>query len=434
MLLFRFIPRCMKSLPSCHFSFFYTDRVSVNSLAKGFNQINYMRELNKYIAIFAMLLVSASAFAQIDTLETVYGRKYNDNFNLRYTQAKKAHTELSFGGHCSGGDISSYGADLQFSRVYTLSNLFAWRWGALASAEYADNYGSLADVMGLFGVRFGKSVYIGVDALAGAGQMSFYDESYKNNDVHRYFNSQWRAKIGAQATLGVKISKNLALEVLARYLYAFNNENDRTYNEAEGWTKLPTDYHNDKYSVGANLSWKINSEYQVSGDNCWMAGAYSGYSFTGNKGVIAGAEMYHFKRTGAKGGRVLGFGTEQVFGDESTNMLYGKAGYQILPKGADSPIAIELSVKGGLGEYVKSEEGSSEKGFSMNSNIQTLAVAGKFCAGLNVNCGRVTFKVAGEFGGHAGFETDFVGDTYTGSSSNLCGFDGAVTLGAAISL
>lgn len=384
-----------------------------------------------------MLFMSISAFAQVDTTSTSYGLKLNNNRNLRFTKMEKVHTEVSFGGHVSGGDITSYGVDLQAARVYTPSKSFAWGWGGLVSSEYSEDYGALADILGKVDIRLGsEKINLGIGILAGAGQMSFYDESTNGEDVARYYNSQWRFKVGAQAAVNFQLSKRVALSVFGRYLYAFNGEDNRSYQEAEGWTAAPTEYHTGKWSAGVSLSFTLGSEgTQISGDNCWNGGVYTGYSFEGSEGVILGAEMFHTKRTGAKGARVLGFGAEQVVGDNSTNSVFGKAGYQILPRGAKSPVIFEFGVKAGLGEYAKSEAGKTESGsYSMNSKIQSLGVVGKGYVGVNFHFGRHNIKLAGEAGYHTCFDTSFNGygeasNSYNGNTSRLHGMDAAVTVG-----
>lgn len=392
--------------------------------------------MKKLLSIIAAIIVSISASAQVDTVSTNYGVKVNNNSNLRFEKMEKVHTEVSVGGHVSGGDVTAYGVDLSAARVYTPSKNFAWKVGALVSAEYTKDYGALSDIMGVAGIRVGNNVSFELDALAGAGQMSFYDESTNGeNKSSCYYNSQWRFKVGAQAAVNFKVSKNVSLSVFGRYLYAFNSKGDRTYNEAEGWTAAPTEFHTGKWSVGASLNITLGGNHQVSGDNCWNGGIYTGYSFVGNEGAVLGAEMFHTKRISAKGARVLGFGAEQVFGSEtSTNSVFAKAGYQVLPKGAKSPVVIEFGAKAGLGEYGKSEAGATDTGYSMKSNIQSLGVVGKAYAGVNFHFGRHNIKVAAEAGYHTCFGTSFESSTtnYTGTTGKLHGADLGVTVGYSI--
>ncbi len=385
----------------------------------------------KYILIAILLLASAAAYAT-EPVATSYGHSFG-NRNLRFTEAGKAHTEITVGaryGQAKG--VSSYGGSLQATRVWTPSNWFAGQAGVLVSTVYAGDYGALADVLAVGGVRLGNKVSFGLDALVGTGQMALYDESSNGASIHRYYNSQWRLKLGGQASLNFRLTEVVTLGVFGRYLYTFNDESNRSYQQAEGWEAKPTTFYDNRWSAGVSLTFNIMKESQLSGDNCWTAGAYTGYSFLGNKGWIVGAEMNHFKRVSARGGRVLGFGSEQIIGERrSTNSVFGKAGYQVLPWGAGSPVIFEFGAKAGLGEYVKAGEAWTESGsFYMRSAIQSLGIVGKAYVGVNFHFGRHSIKLGGEAGYHTCFNTSFVGEGYTGEvTTPLHGADASVTLG-----
>lgn len=399
-----------------------------------------MREKNILIAL--MLLVSAAAYAT-EPVATGYGHHFG-NRNLRFTEAERAHTEITIGaryGQAKG--VSSYGGSIQATRVWTPNDWFAGQAGVLVSTVYAGDYGALADVLAVGGIKIGNRVSFGLDALVGTGQMAFYDvwmgtptiiDGVEQRACHRYYNSQWRVKVGGQATLAVRLTEGISLGVFGRYVYAFNNEANRLRNQQlpEGWTAEPTVFYDNRWSAGVSLTFNILKESQLSGDNCWTAGAYTGYSFLGNKGWIAGAEMNHFKRVSARGGRVLGFGSEQIIGERrSTNSVFGKAGYQVLPWGAGSPVIFNVGVKAGVGEYVKAGEAWTESGsFYMKSALQALGVVGKAYVGVNFHFGRHSIKLGGEAGYHTCFNTSFVGDGYTGQvTTPLHGADASVTIG-----
>ncbi len=399
----------------------------------------YMKKIQLIIAFLMAALVSTGAFAQVktDTTSTIYGVKLDNNRNLRFTDAKKVHTEINFGGHYSGGDIEAYGIDLSASRVYTPGKNFAWNVGGQVSADYSSDYGAMVNIFGKIGVRFGNKVSFGVDALAGAGQMSFYDSSTNGKATSKYFNTMWRPAVGAQASLNFQLSKVVGLSIFGRYTHYFNNEDNRSRTEPEGWIAEPTVYHTGKWSLGATLAFTINSEKQVSGDHCWNGAIYSGYSFMGNEGVIAGVEAFHTKRTGAKWARVLGFGTEQTFGKESShNFVFGKFGYQVLPKGSNSPFIVEFGLKAGLGEYIKTEAGQTleNNNYSFTSSIQAPAAVGKAYASVNYHSGRHSLKLGVEGGYHTCFNTTYESQSveYGGSTSKLHGADLAVTFGYAL--
>ncbi len=382
-----------------------------------------------------MLLVSVASFAT-DPIATAYGHHFG-NRNLRFTEAEKVHTEVAVGGHASFGGYISGGAELSATRVYTPTQAFAWRWGGMVGVDYANHYGATSDVLALIGVRLGSTVHVGLDAMAGAGQLSFHDHAWKDEKTHDYYNSLWRFKAGAQLSLGVMVGKQVTLSVWGRYLYAFNNSGNHKVEMPEGWNVTPTQWANNRLAVGLSLSYNIFTETQVSGDNCWQGGAYSGYSFLGNEGWIAGAELLHFNRSGAFGGAVYGLGAYQIFGSDkiTTSHIYGQCGYRILPWGASSIVEFEFGAKAGLGEYSKIERGSTESGdFQMAAAAYTLGVEGGAFIGVNFHFGRHQIKITGNFGGHYNFGTSFTGRAdYSGKSSNGFGLNASLTAGYAFS-
>ena len=395
-----------------------------------------MKKYINIIAIFTVAFVCMSAATASAQISTSYGHRYESR-NLRFTEAEKVHTEVTVGGHAAFGGYSSYGADLQVTRVYTPTKAFGWRWGGLASIDNASDYGATSDVLAILGLRFGNKVYLGIDALAGAGQLAYHDYSWRGEaDFHNRYSSMWRVKAGGQINLGVRLSSKVSLSLYGRYLHAFNSSDKRTIAVSDGWTAEPTEYHTDRFTAGVALSFDINHETRLSGDNCWQGGVYSGYSFSGNEGVVLGAELLHFKRTNARGGAVFGLGSYQIFGDDaSTNAIYGQAGYRVLPKGSRSIVEIELGVKAGLGEYAKKTCSKTEDN-SLQTYADGYAIGAliKAYAGVNFHFGRHQIKLAGDFGGHYNFGADFEGNRgYDGKADNGFGSDAAVTVGYAFS-
>lgn len=393
------------------------------------------RNITTIIALAVLSLVSLSAFGQ-EVETTGYGYRLNQNRNLRFTEAERVHTEITLGArYGSSKGVSSFGGSIQATRVWTPKDNFGYQAGVLVSSVYAGDFGALADILAVGGIRFGNKVYFGLDALVGTGQMALYDESTNGTSCHCYYNSQWRVKVGGQASLNFRLSQKVTLGVFGRYLYSFNDANKRSYQQAEGWTALGTVFYDNRWSAGLSLTFNIMNEKQISGDNCWTGGVYTGYSFLGNEGWVVGAEMNHFKRVSARGGRVLGFGSEQIIGDDmSTNSVFGKAGYQILPWGASSPVVFEFGAKAGIGEYVKAGEASTESGsFYLKSAIQTVGAVGKAYVGINFHFGRHSIKLGAEGGYHTCFNTSFEGEGYTGEvTTPLHGWDASVTLGYTI--
>lgn len=379
-----------------------------------------------------LICVAATASAQVEN--TAYGKRYKNNRNLRMVDSTKVHTELNVGGHYTFGDVEAYGVDVSASRVYTPSNAFAWEFGAQISSEYNENFGAMTDILGQVGVRFGKSFGVEVKGLAGAGQMSYKDISAKDEKNHaEYYNSSWRPVAGGEVALFAAFSEKVSLRVFGRATHYFNSRSDRSYEEAQGWQHEPTEFNLNKVAVGATLTVKVGGNHQISGDNNWNGGVYTGYSFGKNKGFVAGAELFHTKRTSATFARVLGVGSQQTFGEETSfNEIYGKVGGQILPKGANSPVVFEFGAKLGLGEYNKAEQAATQNNsYSMNSSVQVPGVVAKAYAGINLHWGANSLKFGVEGGGHAAFGTSFNSNTsnYVGATHKKTGFDAVVTVG-----
>lgn len=385
-----------------------------------------MKRIFTFIAI--LLFVSVASYAQ---RQTAYGKRYESR-DLRFTSLTSVHTEVLLGGHYSDwSGITSYGGDLQATRVYTPTNAFAWRWGAAVSSDYSDDYGMLTDAMGMLGIRVGNAVSLGIDALAGAGQMPFHTVSTDGTNRHDGYLNIWRPTVQGQVSLAVRLSPVVSLTAFGRYGYYFNSESDYTLNVAEGWTSEPTEWFTTKWLAGAGLSFNLNREARLSGDNNWTMAVYGGYSFKGNEGWVAGAELYHYKRWNYAFGQVLGFGSEQVLAEKSANSVYAKAGIQISPKGADSPVIFEFGVKAGVGEYLKFAQGETEtQSFQLKALWMSPAFVTKGYAGVHFHVGRVTLRLAAEAGYHDCFGIEFNGsENYSGSTAQNENFDLAATAG-----
>ena len=409
--------------------------------------------MKKYIISAVIISVfSLTAAAQASLFEnTNNGVKVSGNGNLRFTNVHatdtavvnklKTFTEVNIGAHYSyAGSVNAFGVDLSVAKVYVKKPAFSWLVGGLGSLDYAGHYGLTADMFLQGGFRVGRKAYFELTPMVGLGQLPYYDLSRSTTNAanyNEYYNSVWRLKIAPQVALGVKVSDHVSLRAFARYTYAITGTGDRSYQEAEGWKHEPTEYANGKLTVGASVAIMVDGYHQTSGDNCWNGGLYSGYSFKGNEGVIVGGEIFHFKRTSAKIGRIFGAGVEQTIksGEKSFSSVFGKAGIQYLPKGADSPVIFETGLKVGLGEYRKGEAAATSEGtYYLNGSSQVLGVTAKAYGSVNFHWKRNTIKVGVEGGGHTVFGTNFEdveGSAvhFDGSTSKKGGADMGVTLG-----
>lgn len=384
------------------------------------------------IIVTAILFAATSAFAQ---RQTVYGESYGRD--LRFAYVRNVHTEVMLGGHYTDwSGMNTYGGDLQATRVYIPANAFAWRWGAAISSDYSDDYGALVDVCAVLGIRVGNRVSLGIDALAGAGQMPFLTSSTNGLSTHQGYQNIWRATVQGQASLNIRLSQGVSLTAFGRYGHYFDSESDYSLDVAEGWTADPTEWYTTKWLAGASLVFNINNVSRLSGDNCWTMAAYGGYSFKGNEGPVVGAELYKFKRWNYTFGQVLGFGSEQVLAEKSANMVYVKAGIQAAPSGADSPLILEFGIKAGIGEYAKATEGKTDgETFSMRASWMSPAFVTRGYAGVHFHVGRVTLRLICEGGYHDCFGASFNGsNNYSGESSQGNQFDLAATAGICFAL
>lgn len=386
--------------------------------------------MKKFVAIIATAVMSISAFAQVDTVETSYGRKLNDNFNLRYTDADKVHTEISVGAHVSGGDgeYTAEGIDISLRRQYKVAS-----YGVQVSSEYSSEFGmsNSAAIMG--GVRFGKSVSFGIDALSGYGQTHEIVNSSNpaNGDTHEYKTSAWKPFVGAQASINFKLSKSVMLSVYGGYKHSFVTNGDHSLEMKDGWQVDGQTNDANRWFAGAAVSFMLNGEHQISGDNCWTGEGFGGYS---NKGAVVGAKALHFKRTGAKIGRTLGFGTEYTIDDQTTNEVFGQAGLRFLPQGAKSPIVFDFYATVGVGQYAKTVEGSTEDAskFYMGSQMYAFGGSAKAHAGVSYHSGRFSIGAEAFAGGYVSAGTNFEGNFgYSGKTSGTSGavYGGIVKVG-----
>ncbi len=382
---------------------------------------------NIAIAIVATLSI-ATAGAQ--TKQTAYGEKYDENFNLRYTRSEKVHTEISAGGHYSFGDIEAPGFDLQVARVYTPSKNFSWKYGGLVSGDITDHYGALMDINALVGA---KLWWFGLDALVGAGQMGYTATTQNAQTVVNHYNSVWAFKAGAQAYLTIPLSKSVTFSVGARYLHSFKDEGSLNYNEPEGWSS-ELKAHADKLQAFASVNIKLYKEHQISGDNCWLGGVYGLYNLTEAKeGAGAGAELFHFKRTGAVMGRILGLYTEQTFGEDPVNSIGLKGGLQWLPSGADSPFILEVGAEAGMTELNKKEYAQTNSGsYTMTSSVTVPGLEGRGYIRANLHMNRVCLHVTGKLGYATAFGSEYTG-SLDGTTSKLGGMTAQVAAGLTLS-
>lgn len=360
---------------------------------------------------------------------TSYGQKLNNNRNLRYTTPEDVHTEVTLGTHVSGGEGDlAFGLDFTLRRQYKVAS-----YGVQFSSEYSSVLHNSIALMG--GLRFGNGVSFGIDALLGYGQVHEVVNSSNptNGDSHEAKTSPWHPFAGVQAGLGVKLSQNVMLSLYGGYKHFFIRTSDHSFNLRDGWKVDSHTTDANRWFAGVSLSILLNEATQISGDNCWMGEIFGGYS---NKGAVAGAKAVHFKRTSARIGRTLGVGTQYTIDGCATNEVFGQAGLQVLPQGAQSPIIFDVHVTLGLGQYARTIEGATEdiSRFHMGSEGYAFGCSAKAHAGVSYHTNRFTIGAEGFVGGVALNGAKFTGSLgYHGETSPLLGliYGTVITLGLA---
>ena len=254
------------------------------------------------------------------------------NKNLRFTDPEKVHTEISISGLYSGGGYSAYGGALNIRRQHQY-----FGYGVQINSEYSKEYGVANSAALLGGVRFGKKVSFGIDALAGYGQshVDVWGSNPSNGDRSHSVSSVWRPYVAGQANINFLLGNNVMLSILGGYKHSFFSNSDSEIATEGNWQTDKVTLDANRWYAGLSLAFLLNKERQISGDNCWRGEAFGGWS---NLGWLAGARAIHFHRNSYYGGSVLGFGTEYTINDgNAANGIFAQAGYQFLPWGERSP-------------------------------------------------------------------------------------------------
>lgn len=184
------------------------------------------------------------------TIETAYGTKVNNNFNLRFRNQAKASWEVSA---AALGGNQGVGGQLGVAYMLHTSSNFAWGVGAEGTLTSKEHYGALADAMAKLTARVGNKVFLEMSGLLGAGQLPFEDWSSNENiqGTAVYYNSTWRAKVGAEVAIGVKAGKAVNVSAFGRYTHGFASDNTRT---AQVWVQDPIKNHPNCVAGGVRIT------------------------------------------------------------------------------------------------------------------------------------------------------------------------------------
>ncbi len=387
-----------------------------------------MKIKQKVVIAVAAIVLATPAFAQ-EYKNNFYGRKLEaeekkEEFNLRFTESTKAHTEWSLGEVITGGDLGYYGfrTDLMLRRQIQYLSL-----GAQISTEYSKEYGVANAASVLLGLRaFNNApVSFGADLLGGYGQSHLQAIGYNQatGDLNGNRSSYWRPFVAANANLNVRLGKDCMVSLYGGYKHSFIKE-DISAEMSDGWELQFIESDASRWHAGLSLAIVINREKQISGNNCWIGEGFGGWS---NMGWTYGAKALHFKRLpkSLKVGRVLGIGTAYtVKNGITTNEIFGQAGFRFFPKGADSRVIFDLGTQVAYAEYPIQATATAEANRLIKRVVSYNPGANaKLYAGIALHFDRFTIGVEGFGGGWICTKTEFSGDlNYSGENSQNYGW------------
>lgn len=376
------------------------------------------------LSLLAITLVTPLFAQEIENKNNSYGNRVVingvKNKNLRFTDPEKIHTEISISGLYSGGNYSAYGAAINVRRQHRFLG-----YGVQINSEYSREYGVANSAALLGGMRFGKKVSFGIDALAGYGQshVDVLGSNPSNGDRSHSVSSVWRPYVAGQASLNFLLGKNVMLSVIGGYKHSFFANSDSEIATEENWQIDQVTLDANRWYAGLSLAFLLKKGRQISGDNCWRGEAFGGWS---NLGWLAGARAIHFHRNSYYGGSVLGFGTEYTInGKSAANGIFAQAGYQFLPWGEKSPLVFDLGGQIGFAEYAKTTEASTEDGerYRMASKLYSPGGNAKIYAGFAYHNGGFTIGCDTFAGYWLCTNSQFAGDLgFQGTYSKNHGF------------
>lgn len=327
-------------------------------------------------------------------------------------------------------------------RIYDCSNHMGWFWGGevnlTQSLNELDGSFSLVDVLPELGLRLGgKAFSVEAALLGGVGQSLLSNRAVSSDGLQSWDNltNKWGLTCGAK--LGVKVRASEKVSVTIGVQYVNSMINDDEFSVPEGWSKEPSrNLFKDKLSLNLSVNIVLDNTKKlrhVSGDNCWHVSPYAVYSLTDHEGMGAGLEIFQTKRLNYHWMREAGFGAEQTFGQTKANRVFGKFGFEWLPKGSSSPFIWTAGIKAGLGQFNQTASGAtSDESFATHSETLSLGVYANLYAGMKIHVGRVCFNAGVEGGPRTTFGSSFHAlneSDYAGSTAKTFGFNGRVTAG-----
>lgn len=391
-------------------------------------QIKKMKIQQKIVIAVAAIVMTTPAFAQ-EYKDTFYGHKVKaeekkEEFNIRFTESTKAHTEWSLGEVITGGDLGYYG----FQTDLTLRRQIQWlSLGAQISTEYSKEYGVANAASVILGLRaFNNApVFFGADLLGGYGQSHLQAIGYNQatGGLNGNRSSYWRPFVSANANLNVRLGKACMISLYGGYKHSFIKE-DISAEMSDGWELQSIESDANRWLAGISLAIVINREKQISGNNCWIGEGFGGWS---TMGWTYGIKAVHAKKLKKNlyVERVLGLGTAyNVKNGITTNEIFGQAGFRFYPEGADSRVIFDLGTQVAYAEYPIEAKATAEANRFLKRVVSyNPGASAKLYAGIALHFDRFTIGVEGIGGGWICTKTEFSGVlNYSGENSQNYGW------------
>ena len=348
--------------------------------------------MKKTITLFLAIALAIPAYSK-------------ENKNLIFKDPKNSYLEILTSGYCYGSNYSAFGINLGIVRHVQFLKL-----GFMCSAEYSHEYGMSNSAEILAGLKLRN---FSLDILGGYAQnhVKINSSNPINGDFSINKFSIWKPFIGGQIGFNIPLNQNMAISIKGGIKKSFYSPSDLDVDPEGNWRIDKIEVDNLKWYGGISWSYFIKKDRQISGDNCWRASTFGGWS---NLGLIAGAKAIHFHRNSYNYGRILGVGTEYTIKNKTaSNGIFIQFGYQFLPKGEKSFMVYDFGIEAGFGEYAKTCEASTKDDpgrYQEKYALYSPGVNGKAYIGAAFHCGILTFGVDAYIGSWVCRGSDFAGD------------------------
>ena len=338
---------------------------------------------------------------------------------------------------------NKYGGGIKYSRVYMKGKVidgkwvpnpigFAWSWGGLFDYSYEKEIGSYVSAMGKVGIQIGHDICIGIDALMGAG-VTPYNTFITNEINYNIVNkSAWCFKYGVQLWGSLNFSGDTYTAIYGRYIHSVKPSNGH-YELSKGWDVVCEDFDPTGWTVGLAIGYKFGSPAPLSQDKRLQANLSTGYSFSGNKGMLVSYEINRLTQVSRSTSLSYGLTVDNVFtkkekGGNMTSIMLS-AGFQVRQPYNSWFWGTKLLA--GVGEYPVVNSGTTDDDYTIKDFSSKLCAKGalQFITGFKIGkCSTVSCTVRAGY--HIGKSMTFENfDDRQTSVENIKGFDLGAALG-----